>query len=146
MTYTLQQLSDRQDLLELGVQFAQFADHEITTAPCAQLFAADGIFDVNGAENVGTEAIETFLDQMRQGGFSGPKTGTRHLIFNAQVSLIDEGSAVGVSEWLLISPATEDMAGVSIAASGRYLDKYSKTAGSWAIARRTVAFLGLHRI
>lgn len=138
MSYSLQQLSDRFELLELGIRFARYADQEVSTQPCANLFTTDGIFHVNGADNVGQEAIGGLLTQMRQAGFSGPATSNKHLVFNAQVSLVEDHAAEGTSEWLLLTSAEENNDTVSIVASGKYVDTYAKVDGNWAITRREV--------
>lgn len=136
---TLNDLADRQALLDLGIRFAMFADHEETTKPIATLFADHGIFEVNGQQHSGRRAIEKFLQGMRASGFAGPETGTRHLVCNAHIVLDGHGGAQGSSEWLLFSPGIQPDGKASVLASGRYLDTYETLNGEWLFSHRKVS-------
>ena len=97
----------------------------------AQLFAVDGVMEVAGQRLEGRDAIHGWAEAAIE---AAPQP-SRHRIDNIAIDLGEDGSAVAVSDFVVVG------ADRTIAVVGRYHDALVVEEGAWRLAEHRLSFL-----
>ena len=122
---------------KLSIAYAHHLDFQ-RCAEFADLFAQDGILDVNG-EVAGREAIAKAMHSR------SPKIHSRHVLTNILIDVIDHAKARGISYLSLYRHIGEEslndkvIAMSATSAVGHYSDEFVPTNEGWRFAKRSLS-------
>jgi ketosteroid isomerase-like protein len=124
--------ADRVAVLDLYARYAHAIDSGDSSS-CAECFTQDGVLRVDAGEPVtGRENLERFAAKWRANFHGVP----RHISWHVLLEPESDGQVNGTASAALLG-TTE--AGTSIVFSGRYEDRFERSAGGkWLIAERFV--------
>lgn len=125
--------TDTVALQQVVIRSAKIAD-EGTPEDLAALFIPSGRWQMGDALWQGREAIAEGIAGMRALGYSGPGTGTRHLMSNILVDITGDAASVA-SVFTLVGKKD---GGTLILAVGNYLDQAERGTDGWRIVLRRI--------
>lgn len=95
------------------------------------LYATDAVHHANGRDNVGREAIRTWIT----GAFPRIEQ-IRHLVLGSSIE-VDGNTASGVTDWMTVQRTPDG--GVAMHSVGRFDDAFRLEGGRWVFTRRTLS-------
>jgi len=99
------------------------------------LFAADATLEIDSGRYDGPAEIRRMFERASEQTRSEPDSYIRHFTATHQIDLVDENTAVGRAYFQVLGPAGLDH-------WGRYLDRYTRSAGTWKFGSRKVVVDG----
>lgn len=127
------EFSDSAQITNLLSRFATLADVG-TLDEITETLADDVVWQMTGMTWTGRDAVIAGLSQMREMGYAGPGTGTRHLVTNLQIEPDGPDAARAHSYFLFIAAGSPP----AVKLFGEYRDTLRKERGLWVIASRAV--------
>lgn len=138
MPYTIEQLSDRQDLVDLVSSYCRAIDDN-RPADVANMFTEDCVLDYGGdyTHLEGRSLAQRFF----AGGTDRIYKRSAHNVSNIEITFNGADAATGCT----YVDAWHEFHDTSLANAwiyGRYLDEFVRVDGSWLIAKRTFRAMG----
>jgi ketosteroid isomerase-like protein len=135
MEETLQRLIDEREIRDVLYRYCRAADRFDVEAMGKTYH--EGAVDNHGVFNGPADDFMKFLEQSAD--MDGPLKMIQHTISNILIELDGDGADVesyflGYALWQESDGQYDELTG------GRYLDRFERRAGRWAIARRDVAY------
>jgi 3-phenylpropionate/cinnamic acid dioxygenase small subunit len=124
------------EIRNLVARLAHLAD-EAKLDEYLDLYTEDGSWAHDADQPfVGPEALRAGAEQRIAAHVQGPGTGTRHI--NTTLWVAIEGPDTATAESYFLYLATKDVERPEVLGTGRYLDRFRRTANGWKLASRCV--------
>ncbi|HVW45208.1 MAG TPA: nuclear transport factor 2 family protein [Amycolatopsis sp.] len=134
----LRRLTDEAEIRNLIARIAHLADDGDVDEYLSH-WCEDASWEGGGRPRLsGHEALRAGVLQRRADGVQGPGTGKRHVNTTLWVDVdVRDGSATAQSYFLMLAPET-GTTGHVVSLTGRYDDRFRRTADGWKFASRLI--------
>ncbi len=137
MPYTPQQLSDRQDIVDVLNAYCRAIDDN-RPDDVITLFTDDCVYDYGG--DLGSFDSKAYAYKFFRAGTDKIYRRSAHYVTNVETDFVDEDMVDTVTYLAAWHEFHEDIPNAWI--YGRYVDRFVRTAEGWRISQRTVVTLG----
>jgi len=131
----LERLVAEHDIRNLVARVAHLAD-DGDVEDYLDLWTDDASWIYEGAAHTGRDALRRRVLDFRGRAIQGPGTGTRHLNTTLAVSFDDDDHAHAESYFVFLRDVNSERP--EIGRTGRYLDRFVRTAAGWRFAEREI--------